>query len=162
VSGVVAATEIGSLVIHSRARLARVHSTGERAQQIAGREDADQATEVRHERRANVAFAHPLCDLAERVLRRDNEQLGRHDLADRPHVPVVLRLLAGERKCAAPGLQARKIVRTQLDLDGNGAGRDCGRFRLADIGELARNGARLRPTIFAGGHHSGSRLTADA
>jgi hypothetical protein len=114
-----------------RPRLASVSSTGERAQQIARGEDADQPTEVGHERRANIALAHPLSDLAERVLGRDDEHLGRHEVANRPVLLVAFGLLVGKRESAGPGLRAREFVRAQLDLDANGAGRGWGRLRLA-------------------------------
>src|SRR6266511_3950551 len=136
----------------SRPRFARVNAAGERAQQIARGEDADQATEVGHDRRSNIALAHPLGDLAQRVLRRDDEHLGRHDLGNRRVLPVAFRYRLAQRESAASGLRARELVWPQLDLDGNGARRGRGRLRLAGSGEpceerrqVATDDLRRRP-----------------
>ena len=76
----------GSAVIHcADARLARVHARGHRLQQVALGEDPDQAAEVLDDDGADVLRRHPLGDLAERVLGRDLDEVGAHDVGELRH-----------------------------------------------------------------------------
>ena len=115
-SGVVAETVIGSAVIHWRTRASLECTRPARAREhVARREDADQASVLGDERRADVERAHPLGDLAERVLGRDHERVVRHDVADRR--PRPLRLSASSRAAARGGRAgARHRARVELDL----------------------------------------------
>ena len=123
----------------AHARLARVHAAGERSKHVARGEDPDQAPVVGDEGRADVALAHPLGDLAERVLGRDDERVGGHDVADRRHRRLAERLVDGRlEQTVAPALAARRV---ELDLHGNA--RVGGRPSGASVpASPARNGAR--------------------
>ena len=92
-SAVSAETATGSAVIHSRTRASlECSAAGECAQHVARREDPDQPPVLGDGGRADVALAHLLGDLAERVLGRDDERIGRHD-ARRPFLRRSRRLL---------------------------------------------------------------------
>src|SRR5688572_29939408 len=66
---------------------------GHRAEQIALREDADQAAVLEHHRRAHVRVGHQLSRLTDRVLGGDRENLAGHEFAER-HLRTSIAALA--------------------------------------------------------------------
>src|SRR5215210_4361834 len=70
---------------------------GHRAEQVALREDADQAAVFEHHRRADICIGHQLRGLPDRVLGRDRENLARHEIAERHRRTSIAALATMER-----------------------------------------------------------------
>ncbi len=137
----------------TRARaLARVDARGER--RAAGRATVRIPIRRRSQgdcRRAGVAVAHRLADLAEDVLGRDDEQVAGH----RPRRPSSPSPCASLEHAAPPA--GRALARRARPRSRIAPGGAYGSGGLSTPAKPARNGARWRPTIFAGGHHRAIR-----
>ena len=150
-------TETGSAVIHSRTRAsARMDASGERAQQVARGEDPDQPAVSRRpppsrcRGRASSAATSPSVSSGETTS-------GSADMTSPTVSPSPFACLEPRRRRADRALEPRARPRSAIvpgAAEGSGG--------LSTPAKLARKGARWRPTIFAGGHQSGSGLAASA